>query len=88
MMPSTNPRFGIRVFPEGVDAFDTAKEKSRTQERRTKRGMRGQIRVDRAENEICALLAAHGLLPAGLDEQSRVLKLDPYSLQPGVWIIR
>jgi len=34
---------GVRVFPEGVDAFDTAKEKSRTQERRTKRAMRRQI---------------------------------------------
>jgi CRISPR/Cas system Type II protein with McrA/HNH and RuvC-like nuclease domain len=35
---------GVRVFPEGVDAFDTAKEQSGNAQRRMKRMMRRQIR--------------------------------------------
>lgn len=55
---------GVRVFPEGVDAFDTAKEKSRTQERRTKRGMRRQIaRRSRRKFRLRVTLWKGGLLP-------------------------
>ena len=35
---------GVRVFPEGVDNFDTSKETSRNESRRIARGMRRQIR--------------------------------------------
>lgn len=35
---------GVRVFPEGVDAFDTSKEVSRSEQRRIARGMRRQQR--------------------------------------------
>ena len=35
---------GVRVFPEGVDNFDTSKELSRNEDRRIARGMRRQIR--------------------------------------------
>ena len=35
---------GVRVFPEGVDNFDTSKELSRSEDRRIARGMRRQIR--------------------------------------------
>jgi CRISPR-associated endonuclease Csn1 len=72
---------GVRVFPEGVDAFDTAKEKSRTQERRTKRGMRRQVaRRARRKQQLRKLLTAHGLLPGGaaLDQ---LLGMDPYQLR-------
>ena len=73
---------GARVFPEGVDAFDTAKEKSRTQERRVKRGMRRQIaRRARRKRELRKLLGAHGLLPADVEQQAAILSLDPYPLR-------
>jgi len=73
---------GARVFPEGVDAFDTAKEKSRTQERRIKRGMRRQIaRRARRKRVLRMVLAKHGLLPAELDQQTTILALDPYPLR-------
>jgi len=73
---------GVRVFPEGVDAFDTAKEKSRTQERRVKRGMRRQIaRRARRKRELRKLLAAKGLLPADSAQQAAVCSLDPYPLR-------
>jgi CRISPR-associated endonuclease Csn1 len=73
---------GTRVFPEGVDAFDTAKEKSRTQERRTKRGMRRQIaRRARRKRQLRTLLVAHHLLPAEPAELAAVLSLDPYALR-------
>jgi CRISPR-associated endonuclease Csn1 len=73
---------GVRVFPEGVDAFDTAKEKSRTQERRVKRGMRRQIaRRARRKRELRKLLVCHQLLPREASEQAAVLSLDPYVLR-------
>jgi CRISPR-associated endonuclease Csn1 len=73
---------GVRVFPEGVDAFDTAKEKSRTQERRIKRGMRRQIaRRARRKRVLRSLLVSHGLLPAGPAEQDRLMRQDPYKLR-------
>jgi CRISPR-associated endonuclease Csn1 len=73
---------GVRVFPEGVDAFDTAKEKSRTQERRVKRGMRRQIaRRARRKRNLRALLAQHQLFPTEAGEQAAVLQLDPYPLR-------
>ena len=73
---------GTRVFPEGVDAFDTSKEKSRTQERRTKRGMRRQIaRRARRKRELRKLLTAAGLLPTDMDALGALLKEDPYVLR-------
>jgi CRISPR-associated endonuclease Csn1 len=73
---------GVRVFPEGVDAFDTAKEKSRTQERRIKRGMRRQIaRRARRKRGFRELLIAHGLFPADAPTQNTVLAENPYELR-------
>lgn len=73
---------GVRVFPEGVDAFDTAKEKSRTQERRIKRGMRRQVaRRARRKRELRNLLTVHHLLPADAEQQKTTLALDPYPLR-------
>jgi CRISPR-associated endonuclease Csn1 len=73
---------GVRVFPEGVDAFDTAKEKSRTQERRIKRGMRRQIvRRARRKAALRKLLMSHGLLPTDQSALHQLLQQDPYQLR-------
>jgi CRISPR-associated endonuclease Csn1 len=73
---------GVRVFPEGVDAFDTSKEKSRAQERQLKRGMRRQIvRRARRKRILRRVLAEHGLLPADLGKQEKIIQMDPYVLR-------
>lgn len=73
---------GVRVFPEGVDAFDTGKEKSRTQARRAKRGMRRQIaRRRRRKQRLTALLSAHRLLPTDPAELRALMTQDPYPLR-------
>jgi CRISPR-associated endonuclease Csn1 len=73
---------GVRVFPEGVDAFDTSKEKSRTQERRMKRGMRRQIaRRARRKRALCKLLQSHGLLPTDGTALASLIQQNPYALR-------
>lgn len=73
---------GVRVFPEGVDAFDTSKEKSRSQNRRSKRGMRRQIaRRARRKRRLRELLTRHGLLPSDSAALDRLLQKDPYQLR-------
>ncbi|MBP88994.1 MAG: hypothetical protein CMJ64_20155 [Planctomycetaceae bacterium] len=53
---------GVRIFPEGVDAFDTSKEVSRNEDRRIARGMRRQIqRRMRRRKRL-----REGLIEAGL----------------------
>ncbi len=73
---------GVRVFPEGVDAFDTGKEKSRNEDRRVARGMRRQVRrrVHRRKQLKAALIEAK-LWPAGDAAQAELYKLDPYELR-------
>ncbi len=73
---------GVRVFPEGVDAFDTAKETSKSEDRRMKRGMRRQTkRRARRERLLgCALIQA-GLWPADTSAQADQLAMDPYQLR-------
>lgn len=55
---------GVRVFPEGVDNYDTKKEKPKMESRRIARGMRRQI-MRRAERKraMRRLLAEVGLSP-------------------------
>jgi CRISPR-associated endonuclease Csn1 len=66
---------GARVFPEGVENYDTRKEKPKMEARRIARGMRRQIRRRAArKNALRTLLAQVGLSPA---EDS----VDPYSLR-------
>jgi CRISPR-associated endonuclease Csn1 len=73
---------GVRVFPEGVDAFDTAKEQSRNAQRRMKRMMRRQIRRRaRRKKLVAAALVEAGLLPKDDAERAQVLALDPYPLR-------
>jgi CRISPR-associated endonuclease Csn1 len=73
---------GVRVFPEGVDAFDTAKERSRNEDRRIARAMRRQIRR-RAERRraLAEALIDVGLWPAGSASQAALLACDPYELR-------
>lgn len=74
---------GVRVFPEGVDRFDTTKEASRNEGRRTARGARRQTRrrADRKRRLRAALVAA-GLLPEGSEAQRELCEReDPYELR-------
>lgn len=73
---------GVRVFPEGVDNFDTSKEHSRNEDRRMARGMRRQVaRRARRKTRLRAALVQAGLFPAEPDEQERLLALNPYELR-------
>jgi len=73
---------GVRVFPEGVDQFDTAKEVSRTEDRRIARGMRRQIkRRQRRKTQMRQTLVEAGLLPADPAALEAVLAGDPYELR-------
>ncbi len=73
---------GVRVFPEGVDAFDTSKEKSRNEDRRIKRGMRRQIaRRARRERRLADALITAGLWPADPALQEAELAKNPYELR-------
>ena len=74
---------GVRVFPEGVDAFDTSKEASRNEQRRVARGMRRQIkRRARRRRQLREALVAAGLWPKDDPAaESALYKLDPYQLR-------
>lgn len=73
---------GVRVFPEGVDNFDTKKEKSKSEDRRQSRGMRRQIaRRARRKQRLREALVAAGLYPSDPAEQTRLDALDPYPLR-------
>jgi CRISPR-associated endonuclease Csn1 len=73
---------GVRVFPEGVDAFDTAKERSRNEDRRISRGMRRQIRRRaRRKRLLQAALIEAKLWPADETQQFVMLEVDPYELR-------
>ena len=73
---------GVRIFPEGVDNFDTKKEKPRNEDRRMARTMRRQTRR-RAQRKrrLRQTLVTLGLFPDGLDEQQALYQLDPYELR-------
>ncbi|GAB4141339.1 MAG: hypothetical protein Tsb009_11120 [Planctomycetaceae bacterium] len=73
---------GVRIFPEGVDNFDTGKEKSRNEDRRIARGMRRQIaRRSRRKRKLKDALISVGLFPADSDEQQALLQMNPYELR-------
>jgi CRISPR-associated endonuclease Csn1 len=73
---------GVRVFPEGVDNFDTGKEVSRNESRRIARGMRRQIRRRaRRRREVKAALVSVGLWSNDPTVQKRLLDVDPYELR-------
>lgn len=73
---------GVRVFPEGVDAFDTGKEVSRNEDRRIARGMRRQVlRRVRRRRYLKTTLIEAGLWPTEDAEQQNLYELDPYKLR-------
>ena len=73
---------GVRIFPEGVDNFDTGKEESRNEARRTARMMRRQVlRRARRKKILRAALAEAGLFPADSNQQEQLLAEDPYELR-------
>jgi CRISPR-associated endonuclease Csn1 len=73
---------GVRVFPEGVDNFDTSKELSRNEDRRIARGMRRQIRRRaRRRQKLKAALVANGLWPSDPRQEEELYRCDPYELR-------
>jgi CRISPR-associated endonuclease Csn1 len=73
---------GVRVFPEGVDNFDTGKEISRNENRRVARGMRRQIRRRaRRRQKLKETLVAANLWPSDPQEEMCHYRLDPYELR-------
>ena len=73
---------GVRVFPEGVDNFDTGKELSKNEGRRIARGMRRQIRRRaRRRRLLRTSLIEAGLWPADEAAESELYQLDPYELR-------
>jgi CRISPR-associated endonuclease Csn1 len=73
---------GVRVFPEGVDNFDTSKELSRNEDRRIARGMRRQIRRRARRRRLLkeALVNAK-LWPADLAQEAALYDSNPYDLR-------
>jgi CRISPR-associated endonuclease Csn1 len=79
---STLIDLGVRVFPEGVDNFDTSKELSRNEDRRIARGMRRQIRRRaRRRRQLSEALIQVGLWPQNSAEQASLYQHDPYTLR-------
>lgn len=73
---------GVRVFPEGVDAFDTSKEVSRSEQRRMARGMRRQQRRRaNRRRKLKQALVELNFWPSDELEQQKLLNLDPYELR-------
>ena len=73
---------GVRVFPEGVDRDKQGGEKSKSEDRRVKRGMRRQImRRARRKAQLRCALAQAGLLPIDAAGAAAVLGTDPYALR-------
>lgn len=73
---------GVRVFPAGVDNFNSPKEKHPNLDRRSARGMRRRIRR-KAERKalICGFLQELGWMPAERAELDAWYALDVYALR-------
>ena len=73
---------GVRVFPEGVDNFDTSKELSRNEDRRIARGMRRQIRRRaRRRLQLKQALVDSKLWPSDPKEETLLYEANPYDLR-------
>jgi CRISPR-associated endonuclease Csn1 len=73
---------GVRTFPEGLDNFDTGKESSRNEQRRSARMMRRQtIRRQRRRVRLRQSLIEAGLFPADPQQQEALYQADPYELR-------
>jgi len=73
---------GVRIFPEGLDNFDTGKENSRNEQRRAARLMRRQIlRRKRRKATLRQALIDSGLFPQDSKEQELLYNQDVYELR-------
>jgi len=73
---------GVRVFPEGVDNFDTSKELSRNEDRRVARGMRRQIRRRaRRRQQLKQALIDSKLWPSDPNDEVVLYNTNPYELR-------
>ena len=73
---------GARVFEEGLDNFDTGKEASRNETRRSARGMRRQTRRRSLRKDVLRkALIRVGLLPDDPDALVALLNEDVYELR-------
>jgi CRISPR-associated endonuclease Csn1 len=73
---------GVRVFTEGLDAFDTGKESSRNEKRRVARGMRRQTaRRRKRRKEMTDALTSVGLWPSSKQERDHWMQFNPYELR-------
>lgn len=73
---------GVRIFPAGLDAFNSPKEKHPNIDRRTARGMRRRIRR-KAERKILIrnILQELKWMPSGSDQQEKWFNLNVYELR-------
>lgn len=77
-----HPPMGVRVFEAGLQNFDTAKEASLNQSRRTARSMRrNHARRNARRRRLRELLAAADLLPGDDDSLAALMRQDPYELR-------
>ncbi len=77
-----HPPLGVRIFEAGLHNFDTAKEESLNQKRRTARSMRrNHARRNSRRRSVMRELVAAGLLPSNLDERTGIFALDAYELR-------
>lgn len=73
---------GVRVFEEGVDNFDTLKEKSRSQARRDARSARRlHQRRSHRKARLRKILHEAGLFPSDPNAMLECFELDPYALR-------
>ena len=73
---------GVRIFPAGLDAFNSTKEKSLCAERREKRGARRTIRrKSKRKKELFQFLQKIKLAPENKKEREAFMKQNPYDLR-------
>ena len=73
---------GVRVFTEGLDAFDSSKESSRNETRRVARGMRRQTaRRRKRMQQMTSALTSIGMWPHLPEDRKQLLGENPYELR-------
>jgi CRISPR-associated endonuclease Csn1 len=82
VIDSPHPPMGVRVFEAGLENFETAKEKSRSQQRRMMRSLRrNHARRNARRAKVKRLLTGAGLLPDDEMELAALFRTDPYEIR-------
>lgn len=77
-----HPALGVRIFEAGLQNFDTGKEASKNDKRRSARSTRKTLARRRARRRATQdILTQAGLLPKSDDDLREIWKLDPYRLR-------